>query len=56
VGQKKMGKRYDLLVVQQASTSSFAFAIQNNVDGQHAPLPHELAPEGQVLAWRDHPI
>jgi len=51
-----MGKRYDLLVVQQASTSSFAFAIQNNVDGQHAPLPHELAPEGQVLAWRDHPI
>jgi hypothetical protein len=45
-----MEQKCDLLVVQQASTSSFAFVMQNKLDGQHAPLPHDVAPEGHVLA------
>jgi hypothetical protein len=42
-------KQKDLLVVQQASTSSFALAMQNKLDGQQAPPPQEVDPEGQVL-------
>jgi hypothetical protein len=38
-----------LLVVQQASTSSFAFEMQNRDEGQQAPFPHEVSPLGQVL-------